>query len=121
MHRALVANATFIVRLFLGSKRNIFTKLGITGLVFVISGAMHVVGLKVAVPERNGSYLFWFYCLNGLGIIFEDIVWTLYSYLAGNMVDLDSSLSRRLGRAIGYIWTFLFFSWSIPKMYSPNS
>ena|SRR5579871_5939294 len=119
MHKAFVANAAFIFRCFLGTtKGKFFTQLSITGLVFIISGVMHLVGSKVAVPTSNGGNIFWFYCLNGLGIIFEDIVRIMYSYLIGNKVE--SSSSRRLGRAIGYIWTFLFISWSIPRLYLPS-
>ena len=115
-----MANAAFILRPFFGTTKGTpFAQLSMICLVFVISGTMHVIGLKVAVPTYNGRHLFWFYCLNGLGIIFEDVVWMLYSHFVGNKVK--SLVSCRLGRVVGYIWTFLFMSWAIPKMYFPHS
>jgi hypothetical protein len=120
MQRAFVANATFILGFFFDTtKRTPFAQLSMTGVVFVISGSMHVIGRKLTVPTMNEGNLFWFYCLNGLGIIFEDVVQILYSHTVGNVVK--SSVSRRLGHVVGYVWTFLFISWTIPKMYAVNS
>lgn len=119
MHRAFVANATFILRFFLPTTKGTpFARLGITGLCFIISGAMHVAGSKVAIPSyNNGRHLFWFYCLNWIGIIVEDVVSMLHSHLVGSKIK---SVSCQLGCVVGYIWTFLFMSWAIPKMYFPK-
>lgn len=115
-----MANTAFILHSSLGmTKGTTFAQLSMTGLAFVISGAMHVAGQKVAEPTRNGRSLFGFYCLNGLGIIFEDAIRILYFRLVGNEVKL--SVLHRLGRVLGYIWTFLFMSWAISKMYFRNN
>lgn len=112
MHRAFVANAAFILHFFLGTtKGSPFAQSSIIGLVFVISGAMHVVGLKVVLPTCKVGSMFWYYCLHGLGIIIEDTV----SRMVGKVIK--SPEFRRLARVVGYIWTFLYISWIIPTKY----
>lgn len=119
MQRAFVANAAFVVNnIFNIAKGTALGRICVTFLVFIISGVMHVIGVRMIGPTCQGGPVFRYYCLMALGIVFEDLVRQLYLHsVVGNM---GTATSRLLGRAVGYLWTFLFMSWTLPKLFFPN-
>ena len=120
MHRGFVSNSAFIVHSLFGiAKGTPVGRLSITSMVFVISGVMHAAGVRMVGPNCKGGPVIWYYCITGLGIIFEDSVEMLYSRMFGDI--LRSPASRRLDRVVGYMWTILFMSWRLPKLLFANA
>lgn len=52
------------------------------------------------------------YCLMGLGVVLEDTV-------QGGVGYFEHLHSGKWRYAIGYVWVWLFFSWSLPKLFFP--
>src|SRR5436190_19529821 len=120
MQRAFVANAAFVVNNIFGiAKGTSLGRMSITCLVFVISGVMHVIGMRMMGPTCDGWPVFRHYCLMAFGIVFEDLVRQFHSHSV--MGKIGATPSRRLRRVVGYLWTFLFMSWILPKMFFPNA
>lgn len=88
-------------------------------LVFVISGVMHAVPLKLLGGECAAWPVVRWYLLVVGGIVVEDLVLGAVKYL-GLLTEGAASGKKRYWRYIGYVWVWCWFSWSLPKLVFPN-
>lgn len=112
--RVLNAHADFITEYMLGlRKKGVVRRYVKLILCFGISGLLHCSeNLYVGVPLREeGSVKF--FLMSAFTIMFEDGVQWIYRRLGGKGVWYM--------RALGAVWTVLFFAWTLPPWTFPIS
>ena len=98
-----------------------------TVIIFCLSAGMHA--LSTIFRDRSCTIwpvVYWF-SLMGVGMVFEDLVQAMFSYIVGRRKEVvndgDSDGDRDGGswrHVVGYLWVWFFFSWSLPKLVFPN-
>ena len=83
-------------------------------LVFGISAIEHVVGLWAVTPACDIGPTIRRRILMGFAVVFEDLVRRLFSEMKAGWQW------ERRGRALGYIWVWIYLAWSLPKVVFPN-
>lgn len=82
--------------------------------IFFFSGVMHLlIDIASGIPVHDSGALK-FFLIQVAGILVEDIFARSYKALFGS--DHRQGVSERL---LGYVWVFLFLSWSVPAYLYP--
>ena len=87
-------------------------------LTFVISSCQHALGdVASGIPiSRTGSP--WFFMIQALGFVMEDIAQNLWSWLRpGSRGTKPAGWSK----VVGYVWVFLWMFWCTPFYSYPVS
>ena len=90
-------------------------KYGLIFFTFAVSGVLHTLSdISLGVPRAESGAIRWF-CMQALGIVFEDGVQALWKTVSGNRVGEPRSVPRMLG----YIWVAAWWVWSSPVWVYP--
>ncbi|KAL2002385.1 hypothetical protein VTN02DRAFT_53 [Thermoascus thermophilus] len=116
------------------SATTLLTRYAKIHLVFLLSALVHLStdSFMGVPPAESGAVTF--YCTHAAGILFEDAVAALYRAWTGpgtgrgSRASSSSSSSKvnspepkaRWIRAVGYLWTLAFLSWSTPAWAYPQ-
>ncbi|PMD63721.1 uncharacterized protein K444DRAFT_522430, partial [Hyaloscypha bicolor E] len=122
-HRnATVAHASLLTHDFLRIKRGSRLSRGLlTVLVFVMSGLMHSWCAKLQSRKCGAAPVMLWYCLAAAGIVIEDCAQTAYEAVEARLwKELKAPRMTTRHEVLGYIWVWVFFAWSLPKMVYPN-
>lgn len=77
----------------------------------MVSGIVHLMAdLGGDAPAANSGSM-QFFCMQALGIIFEDIVVSVHKSF---VPTTPASASATFSRVIGYIWVLAFLAWTTP-------
>ena len=105
-----VANASALAQTTLYvPKSSVFYRQIVTILVFILSGGMHRVGVWVMYPGCDITPTLQWFFLIGLTMAAEDLFRRIFSGVAAG----------RQWRVLGYLWVWIYLSWSLPKMRFP--
>ncbi|KAI8631572.1 membrane bound O-acyl transferase family-domain-containing protein [Xylariaceae sp. FL1651] len=102
----------FVFHHCLGLKRGGFlTRYIFITLVFTVSGIFHLLSdIPQQIPMSESGAM-QFFCMQGLGIMFEDAIHTLFQKLIGESKNKVLIATKRLG---GYIWVVAWLAWTSP-------
>jgi hypothetical protein len=106
-HASVVTYSVFRIR-----RGTWLARWSVTMLVFLISGVMHAVPLKLLGGACDAWPVMHWYFLAVLGIMAEDLVLGAFAMLG--------CLEGRRWRFLGYVWVWGWFAWSLPKIVFPN-
>ena len=79
-------------------------------ITFAVSGVYHVFSDITQQIPLHEIGAFRFFCMQALGIMFEDAAQAFHRYLMGN----KAVNSRYAGKALGYVWVVLWLVWTTP-------
>jgi hypothetical protein len=82
-------------------------------LTFAVSGAVHAIGDVAAGISLRDSGSIEFFCVQAVGIMFEDAIQALVRAWWGDKPR------GRPGDCVGYIWTIFWLCWTSPAWHFP--
>lgn len=88
-------------------------------VVFVMSGAMHSLSVKLIGSSCDPWPFTWWYVLHALALLLEDCVQRLLKCLVPKK-DTGKTRTGTGAQIAGYIWVYFFFWWSLPRLVFPN-
>ncbi|OGM40168.1 hypothetical protein ABOM_011676 [Aspergillus bombycis] len=98
------------------ARRGLIPKYARTATIFSISAVMHfLVDISAGVPVRKSGAIP-FFCTQAFGIVIEDAILKLYSYITAYA---NVRLPVPVERVLGFIWVGLFLIWSTPMYVYP--
>ena len=115
---SFIANASFIAQtLFRIPKRSSLYRMAVTILSFCMSGVLHATGVWALNPKCDARPTIRWYILMGTAVVIEDLLRRVYWWMRGGQQG-----KRPTGgwwKVFGYVWVWMFFGWSLPKIMFP--
>lgn len=119
MRKAFVEHARVLAHSILRMPPDSFaTRFMIVQAVFFISGAMHIIALRISI-RCGGKHLLIYYCGAGTVTILEHLVQRLYRQYQGIGPREDSGKLYPYWKILGYLWVIIFHVWTTPKIVYP--
>jgi len=119
LRRTLTTNSNFFSTALHLPPRTLFTTYFKLFTSFLISGLIHATGDYVLYHNFSQGGALRFFLLQAVAITFEDAVIAIFSRLP-LVVGMRGGKSYSASKLLGYIWVFVWFTFSMPIWLDPQ-